>query len=114
MLDIDPDAVAARILACGGTRVGESRQRRYVYDIDPADRSRWLRLRDTGSETTLAVKEVVSDAIGGTRETEVAVSDFDTAHALLAELGYTPRPTRRTAAPASCWRGHGWRSTPGR
>ena len=66
-------------------------QRRYAYDIEPGDASRWVRLRDTGSQVTLTVKEIDSDAIGGTRETETEVGDFETANALLAKLGYTPK-----------------------
>ncbi|RCV52551.1 class IV adenylate cyclase [Marinitenerispora sediminis] len=91
ILDVDPDAVAARILRAGGTELGTSLQRRYVYDIEPGDTSRWIRLRDTGSEVTLTVKEIDSDEIGGTRETEIAVSDLETANVLLGKLGYSPK-----------------------
>ncbi|PSK82256.1 adenylate cyclase class 2 [Murinocardiopsis flavida] len=89
VLDIDPRELAQTILDKGGTAVGSATlQRRFVYDIDPDDRSRWVRLRDTGRETTLTIKEIASDDIGGTQETEIAVSDFDTANALLGKLGY--------------------------
>lgn len=91
VLGIDPDAIAKVILDRGGTEVGEVLQRRYVYDIDPADRSRWVRLRDTGREVTLTIKEIDSDAIGGIRETETAVGDFETANALLGKLAYRPK-----------------------
>lgn len=88
VLDIDPHELARTIMDKGGTARGETLQRRYVYDIGPADPSRWVRLRDTGGETTLAVKEIASDDIDGTRETEIAVSDFDAANTLLGKLGY--------------------------
>ncbi|WP_159945548.1 MULTISPECIES: class IV adenylate cyclase [unclassified Nocardiopsis] len=91
VLDIDVDQVARRILDKGGTELGEVLQRRYVYDIAPGDASRWVRLRDTGNQVTLTVKEIDSDAIGGTRETETTVGDFATANALLGKLGYTPK-----------------------
>ncbi|MFW5415248.1 class IV adenylate cyclase [Nocardiopsis sp. CNT-189] len=91
VLDIDPEALTARILAEGGEPAGEALQRRYVYDIEPGDEGRWIRLRDTGSAVTLTVKEIDSDEIGGTRETEVEVSDFATADALLGKLGYRPK-----------------------
>ncbi|GAA0978000.1 CYTH domain-containing protein [Nocardiopsis tropica] len=91
VLDIDADQVARLILDKGGVEVGEALQRRYVYDIEPSDASRWVRLRDTGSEVTLTVKEIDSDAIGGTRETETVVGDFATANALLGKLGYAPK-----------------------
>ncbi|MDA8370026.1 MAG: hypothetical protein M0026_09155 [Nocardiopsaceae bacterium] len=58
-----------------GARIGNpappSPIRCYVYDIDPADQSRWVRLRDNGTET--------------------AVGDFDTADTLLGKLGHRPK-----------------------
>jgi adenylate cyclase class 2 len=91
ILDIDPEALHNRITELGGTTIGTYSMRRYVYDINPADQTRWIRLRDNGITTTLAVKQITSDAIDGTHETEVTVSDFDTTNALLAQLGYTPK-----------------------
>jgi adenylate cyclase, class 2 len=91
VLDIDPDFTQQVILDKGGKLLGEKLMRRYVYDITPGDQSKWLRLRDTGSEVTLTVKEITSDAIDGTHETEVVVSDFDTTNQLLAALGFTPK-----------------------
>lgn len=91
VLGIDVALVARRILDKGGTDLGEVLQRRYVYDIEPGDLSRWVRLRDTGSQVTLTVKEIDSDAIGGTRETETTVGDFEIANALLGKLGYVPK-----------------------
>jgi len=91
VLDIDPEATEALILERGGQKLGEKFMRRYVYDIVPGDQSKWIRLRDTGTETTLTVKEITSDAIDGTHEVEVAVDDFTTANALLAMLGFIPK-----------------------
>ena len=91
VLDIDIEQVIQRILDKGGTDLGEVFQRRYVYDIDPDDSSRWVRLRDTGDQVTLTIKEIDSDAIGGTRETETTVGDFETTNALLGKLGYAPK-----------------------
>jgi adenylate cyclase class 2 len=92
VLEIDPAHVAGLILAKGGERTVPDRlMRRYVYDITPGDRSRWVRLRDTGNEVTLTIKEITDDGISGTRETEVAVSDFETTNTLLGLLGYRPK-----------------------
>lgn len=90
-LDIDPAELAQRIAAAGGTHVSDRVMRRYVYDITPGERSRWIRLRDTGSEVTLCVKEITSDAVDGTRETETTVGDFDTTNALLGQVGFTAK-----------------------
>ncbi|RZS37484.1 adenylate cyclase class 2 [Herbihabitans rhizosphaerae] len=91
ILNINPDAIAQRILDAGGERLGESLARRYVYDINPDDKSKWIRLRDTGAQTTLTVKHITSDAIDGTHETEIVVNDFNTANMLLAMMGFTPK-----------------------
>ena len=92
VLDIDPEAVTARILAAGGRQVAGPRlMRRHVYGIVPGDMSKWIRLRDTGTETTLCVKEIRSDAIDGTLEVETAVGDFAAASEILGLLGFTPK-----------------------
>lgn len=88
ILNVDPTDIVRRILDKGGHRVAKRSMRRHVYDINPGDASKWIRLRDTGSEVTLTVKEIVHDGIDGTHETEVVVSDFEATNALLETLGY--------------------------
>lgn len=90
-LDIDPATITQHIEAAGGEHVADRTMRRYVYDIEPGTPGRWIRLRDTGSEVTLCVKEITSDAVDGTRETETGVGDFGTTHALLGQLGFTAK-----------------------
>ena len=101
VLDIDPEAVTARILAAGGEQVPETKlMRRHVYDIVPGDMSKWIRLRDTGTETTLCVKEIRDDGLDGTLEVETAVGDFAAANELLGMLGLKPKScqeNRRTS-----------------
>jgi adenylate cyclase class 2 len=101
VLDIDLDKVRAVILVKGGQQVGGPKlMRRYVYDIVPGDLSKWLRLRDTGMETTLCVKQIASDAIDGTHEIETTVGDFAATNELLGLLGFTPKSyqeNRRTS-----------------
>jgi adenylate cyclase, class 2 len=101
VLDIDPEATTALILAKGGQATGAPRlMHRYVYDIVPGDHSKWIRLRRDGTETTLCVKEIRSDAIDGTHEIEVTVDDFAATSELLALLGFTPKSyqeNRRTS-----------------
>ena len=91
ILDIDPDAVERKIIDKGGRRLGERRMSRYVYDVTPGENGKWIRLRDNGTETTLAVKEITSDAIDGTHEIEVTVDDFDATNALLEMMGFTAK-----------------------
>ncbi|MFB7913962.1 CYTH domain-containing protein [Streptomyces sp. NPDC056061] len=100
-LDIDPADIARRISAAGGVEAAPTRaMRRYVYDTVPPVPGRWVRLRDTGDVVTLCVKEISTDAVDGTRETEVVVDDFAEAAALLRLAGLTPRSyqeNRRTS-----------------
>lgn len=91
VLNINPDVVASAILAAGGEHVADRLMRRYVYDIVPGDTSRWIRLRDTGTEATLCVKQITSNEIDGVREVEVEISDFEATNALLGMLGFTPK-----------------------
>lgn len=91
VLDITPEDITRLILERGGQKLGDKFMRRFVYDVVPGDRSKWIRLRDTGTETTLTVKEITSDEIDGTHEVEVEVDDFATTNALLEMLGYTPK-----------------------
>lgn len=90
-LEVDPADIARRIAGAGGSHVADRTMRRFVYDIRPGERGRWIRLRDTGDEVTLCVKEISGDGIDGTRETETIVGDFGTTHELLGRLGFTPK-----------------------
>ncbi|WP_405615963.1 CYTH domain-containing protein [Streptomyces sp. NBC_00076] len=100
-LDVDPAKIALLIADAGGTCISRPRlMRRYVYDTIPAVTGRWVRLRDTCDEVTLCVKQISSDAVDGTHETEVTVSSFEEAAALLQLVGLTPRSyqeNRRTS-----------------
>ncbi|MGY1897211.1 class IV adenylate cyclase [Nocardia gipuzkoensis] len=96
ILDIDPETIEQHIVGKGGRRLGERFMRRYVYDITPGDESKWIRLRDNGNGTTLAVKQITSDAIDGTHEVEVSVDDFAATNTLLELLGFTAKSYQET------------------
>lgn len=91
ILDVDRRKVELRLLELGAEMAGEAHQRRYVYDIEPGDQTRWVRLRDTGSKVTLATKHIRHDGIDGTDEVEVRVDDFEKTHQLLGTLGFTAK-----------------------
>ncbi|GHF68614.1 hypothetical protein GCM10018790_53140 [Kitasatospora xanthocidica] len=90
ILDIEPERIRVLLAEAGAEHVVDRFQRRYVYDI-PGRPDAWVRLRDTGRDVTLCVKEIHSDAIDGVTETETAVGDFDTTNTLLGKLGYQPK-----------------------
>lgn len=101
VLDVDPAKMTELIIEKGGEKTAEPvLLRRYVYDIEPGDESRWVRLRDTGASSTLTVKHIRHRGIDGTDEVEVGVADFEATNELLAMLGFTPRSyqeNRRTS-----------------
>ena len=66
-------------------------QKRYVYDLKPAEKGKWLRLRSDGYMTSLTYKEISSQKISGTKEIEIVVSNFETTNELLSKIGFTPR-----------------------
>ncbi|MEV4264105.1 CYTH domain-containing protein [Kribbella sp. NPDC049584] len=91
VLDVEPNGLADKILLAGGRQVGHRMFRRYVYDIQAGDESRWIRLRDSGTAVTLTVKEIAHDGIDGTTETEVVVGDFETTNELLGRMGFVAK-----------------------
>lgn len=91
VLNIDVDALRAKLAELGAKKVGSYNFRRYVFDTIPSTPDRWVRLRSNGVETTLAVKEIGSNAIDGTEEWEVTVSDIDAALTILQKIGINPR-----------------------
>ncbi|WUJ71043.1 CYTH domain-containing protein [Kribbella soli] len=91
VLDVEPSGLVDKILLAGGRRVGHRVLRRYVYDIQAGDESRWIRLRDSGTAVTLTVKEIAHDGIDGTTETEVVVGDFEAANELLGRMGFVAK-----------------------
>ncbi|MGW1178815.1 class IV adenylate cyclase [Kitasatospora sp. NPDC002543] len=90
ILDVDPEEIRVLLAEAGASHVVDRFQRRYVYDI-PGRPGAWVRLRDTGIDVTLCVKEIHSDAIDGVTETETTVGDFDVTNTLLGKLGYQPK-----------------------
>lgn len=91
ILDISLEEIIARIEKLGAYKVGNFHQKRFVYDYNPVQKGRWIRLRSNGKETTLTLKEIKSLRIDGTSELEIVVSDFDETNRILNKLGYEPR-----------------------
>ncbi|MDD5163119.1 MAG: CYTH domain-containing protein [Candidatus ainarchaeum sp.] len=88
ILGIDVESVKARLKKIGAKKVLERNMHRFVYDLMPGKTGYWLRLRYNGEKTTLAVKEIQSNKIDGTKETEITVSDFEKTNLLLNKLGF--------------------------
>lgn len=92
ILDIDSQDFISKLISLGAKNKGEFFQRRYVYDFNPVNKNKWIRLRTNGTKTTICIKEIKNrELIGGTSEIEVEVGDFDKANEVLEGLGYNHR-----------------------
>ena len=91
VLDVDVDAMIAKLESLGATKVGEWHQKRFVYDFNPIRENEWIRLRTNGEKVTLTYKNIEDVSLEGTKELEVEVEDFDKTNELLKILGYEPK-----------------------
>ena len=91
ILNIDTDEWIKKVEEMGAIKKGVFHQKRYVYDFQPAQKGRWIRLRSNGKESTLTIKEIKSLRVDGTKELEIVVSNFDDTNEILQKLGYKPR-----------------------
>lgn len=91
VLEINKDEIQKKLKKLNAILIEDVLQKRYVYDFNPVNPSKWIRLRTNGVKSTLTIKNVESSKIDGTKEVEIEVSDFDTTNEILKELGYIPR-----------------------
>ena len=91
VLEINVDEIKQKLKELNANLVEDVFQKRYVYDFNPVEPNKWIRLRTNGTTTTLTIKNVLSSNIDGTKEMEIIVSDFDTTNEILNELGYNAR-----------------------
>lgn len=91
VLEINKEELEQKLEKFGATKLGEYLQKRKVYDLNPAVKGKWIRLRSNGKKTTLAYKDIVSDNIDGTKEIEFEVPDFEQANLFLEKIGFQSR-----------------------
>ena len=91
VLEINHDEMISKLEKLGATKVFDAMQKRKVYDFNPVEPNRWIRLRTNGIKTTLTIKEVKEKTVDGTKELEIEVSDFDKTNEILNALGYKHR-----------------------
>ena len=94
LLNVDVEGFLEKLKSLKAEFVGDWLQIRNCYDFNPVRKNSWIRLRKNGKETTLTIKEIGSARIDGTKESEIVVSDFDTANEILNKLGYKERTTQ--------------------
>jgi adenylate cyclase class 2 len=88
ILDIDIDDITNKLEELGAEKIGEYNQKRYVYDIIPAQEGKFIRLRTNGYETTLAYKDKAYTSMSSTKELEMKIEDFSKAHMFLKTVGF--------------------------
>ena len=59
LLDINEEEFINNLKKHDATFVGDWLMSRNVYDFNPIDDGKWIRLRTNGEETTLTIKEIV-------------------------------------------------------
>ena len=91
VLEIDHDEMIKKLESMGAKKIKEGMQRRYVYDFNPIQKHKYVRVRTDGNKTTLSIKKVEKDTIDGTKELEIEVSDFEKTNEILKQLGYNPK-----------------------
>lgn len=91
ILEIDKEGIIKRLEELGATKKGEFEQKRYVYDLRPVEKGKWIRLRTNGIVTTLTYKDIVTNTIDGTKEVEFEVEDFNKANEFLEKIGFKSR-----------------------
>lgn len=91
ILNIDVEKLVKKLDEIGAVKIGEYEQKRYVYDFNPVQKGKWVRLRTNGKKTTLTIKEIDKATIDGTKELEVEVSDIEETNKILEKLGYVAR-----------------------
>ena len=63
VLEIDKEKLIDKLEELGAKKVGEFNQKRYVYDLNPVQENKWIRLRTNGKETTLTYKSIYDGKI---------------------------------------------------
>ena len=95
ILDVDVTKVIKKLNSLGAKKVGSWDYTRYIYDTNPVDENKWIRLRFDGKKTELTYKNYRSNLIDGVEELEIEVSDLEKANQFLEILGYTHRSVQQ-------------------
>lgn len=91
ILEIDKENIVRKLESLGAVKKGEYNQKRYVYDLKPVQKDKWIRLRTNGTDTTLTYKDIKSNTIDGTREVEFKVENFELTNEFLNKIGFIAR-----------------------
>lgn len=88
VLEINHDEIVKKLESLNAIKKFDALQQRYVYNLIPEQKGKWIRLRTNGTKTTLTLKNLHAKTIDGTEEIEIEVDDFEKTNLLLKSLGY--------------------------
>lgn len=91
VLEVNKEEIIKKLEELGATKKGIFEQKRYVYDLRPAEKDKWIRLRTNGTVTTLTYKDIVSNTVDGTKELEIEVESFEKTNEFLEKIGFKNR-----------------------
>lgn len=91
VLEINREEIIQKLEKLGAKKIKDVHMKRYVYDFNPVEKHRYIRIRTDGITTTLTIKHVQKDTIDGTKELEIKVNDFEKTYEILNQLGYKPK-----------------------
>ena len=91
ILNINVEEIKSKLEKLWAEYLWENIQKRYVYDFNPVDPNKWIRLRQKWDKVELTIKEITDDSITWTKEIETSVWDFETTNSILKELWYKPK-----------------------
>ncbi|MEI8143735.1 MAG: CYTH domain-containing protein [Candidatus Berkelbacteria bacterium] len=92
VLDINKEAIIAKLRQLGAKEEPEVLQKRWIFDIEPCTKEstgRWVRLRQVGKKKpTITYKNRGGKNTGDTTEIEVVVDDFGKTYDLLSAINF--------------------------
>ena len=91
VLEVNKEEIIKKLEELWATKKGIFEQKRYVYDLRPAEKDKWIRLRTNGTVTTLTYKDIVSNTVDGTKELEIEVESFEKTNEFLERIGFKNR-----------------------
>ncbi len=98
--DINVELLRGKLEELGAKLVHPERiMRRRNYDFPDGKLESafaWVRVRDEGGKVTMSYKQNKDDSLHGTVEVNIAVDDFNTAHAFLEALGVAQKSYQET------------------
>ncbi len=88
ILKFNKDNIISKFDSLGVKYLWKFNFRRYVYDFNPIDKNKWIRLRTDWVKTFLTIKETKDESIEWMHEIETEILNFDIMNSILEELWY--------------------------